>query len=91
MFRSTLPAVRRDLLVRRHVGHVVQFTLLTLVHGLVGLLVPPAETKASPEASCRSGKDREWERYRKKSVIYSINKMFFVCVSIRVSTFLTHL
>lgn len=51
VFSSTLPSVWRDLLVRRHVSHIIHFTLLALVHGLVGLFVSPAETKASPEPS----------------------------------------
>lgn len=55
MFGPALPAVRGDLLVGGHVGHVVHLALLGLVHGLVGLLVPPAQTEAPPEASWRSG------------------------------------
>lgn len=51
---AALPAVRRHLLVRGHVGHVVHLALLTLVHGLVGLLVSAAQTEASPEPSWRS-------------------------------------
>ena len=46
---SAGPAVGGDLLVCGHVGHVVQFALLALVHRLVGLLAPAAEAEASPE------------------------------------------
>ena len=46
---SAGPAVGGDLLVGGHVGHVVQFALLALVHRLVGLLAPAAEAEASPE------------------------------------------
>lgn len=49
------PVVRRDLLVGGHVGHVVDLALLGLVHGLVGLLVPPAQAEAPPEASWVGG------------------------------------
>lgn len=55
MFAPGWPAVRGDLLVGGHVGHVIDFTLLGLVHGLVGLLVPPAQTEAPPEASWSFG------------------------------------
>ena len=55
MLGSILPAVQGDLLVRWHISHVIHFALLALIHGLVGLLVPPAETEAFPEASWKSG------------------------------------
>lgn len=58
MLAPSWPAVRRDLLVGGHVGHVVDFTLLGLVHGLVGLPVPPAQTEAPPEAGWRFGTTR---------------------------------
>lgn len=51
VFGSSLPAIQGDLLVCRHISHVVHFALLTLIHGLISLLVPPAESEASPEAS----------------------------------------
>lgn len=53
MFRSALPAVRSDLLVGWHISHVIHVALLALVHGFVGLLLPPAETEASPEPNWR--------------------------------------
>ena len=55
MLSPALPAVLGDLLVRGHVSHVVHFAFFTFVHGLVGLLFPPAQTEASPETSWRSG------------------------------------
>lgn len=69
VFGPALPAVGRDLLVRGHVGRVVQLALLALVHGLVGLLVPPAETEAPPEPGWRSGRyegGRGKQRQKKK-------------------------
>lgn len=93
MFSAALPAERGDLLVCRHISHVVQFTLLTLIHGLVGLLVPPAETKAFPEPGWKSGlKDGGEKRDRKKLInLKYTQKNVSVCVSIRVSKFLTQL
>lgn len=61
---SALAPVRGHLLVRGHVGHVVHLALLALVHGLVGLLVFPAETEASPEPSWWPQQQKETtERY----------------------------
>lgn len=73
VFSSTLPSVRRDLLVRRHVSHIIHFTLLALVHGLVGLFVSPAETKASPEPS--------WTRTKKnKKRLVSVSTFRHECM-----------
>lgn len=52
-----LPAVGSHLLVGGHVSHVVLLTLLTLIHGLVGLLVSPAEAEAPAKTSYKSERD----------------------------------
>lgn len=74
MFSSTLPAVRHDLLIRGNVSHVVHFALLALVHGLVGLLVPPAETETSSEPGWRSGQNTGQKKRQINKLIDNIQK-----------------
>ena len=65
-----LPAVGSHLLVGGHVSHVVLLTLLTLIHGLVGLLVSPAEAETPAKTSYKSEsekREREKRRERKLS------------------------
>ena len=78
VFGSTLPSVRCDLLIRRHVSHIIHFTLLALVHGLVGLFVSPAETKASPEPS--------WTRTKRQKKKKKRQKKKKACVSVYIQT-----